>query len=172
MNDTDIRAVALGGVRRPDTGEWLVQRLAGDAGGHFHRFVGGGVHPGETSAAAVEREFREELDARVVAGGTLWTVENLFTYAGEAHHELAVVREAAFGDDSLYDRERFAGVDTGDVEYEAYWRSLADLRAAEAPFFPDGVGDLLAAASTAGSEPDPGEGADHLVSPDPAAECD
>lgn len=40
---TDDRLVVLGAVRRPDTGEYLVQRLSGDGStetGHFHQFVG------------------------------------------------------------------------------------------------------------------------------------
>lgn len=167
MSDTSIRGVVLGAVERPDTGAYLVQRLPGARDGlHFHRFVGGGIHPGEPSDAALEREFREELGVGVEAGPAVCTVENLFTHEGRSHHEFAVVREAGFADASLYDRERFSGVDTGGVEYEAYWRSLADIRAADAPFFPDGVADLLAAhADDDGTTS--GEGVGHFVSPDP-----
>ena len=166
-NDTAIRGVALGAVRHPDTGAYLVQRLPGTHDRlHFHRFVGGGINPGEPSGAALEREFREGLDADVEAGAAVCTVENLFTYRGVSHHEFAVIREARFADDSLYDRDRFVGVDTGDVEYEAYWRSLADLRAADTPFFPRGVADLIAPSEDAG-ETAPGEGVGHLLSPDP-----
>ncbi|MFB6126380.1 MAG: NUDIX domain-containing protein [Halolamina sp.] len=143
----NVRPQVLGALRRPDTGEYLVQRLSGNGAGHFHRFVGGGIHPGETSDAAIERELREELDAAVTAGAVLCTVENLFSYAGESSHELIVVRGIAFDDQGLYDRERFRGVDAGgDVQYEAYWRSLDALREADAPFYPDGIGNLLARA--------------------------
>ncbi|WP_435065188.1 NUDIX domain-containing protein [Halobaculum sp. EA56] len=153
----DIRGVALGALRRPDTGAYLVQRLPGTDDTHFHRFIGGGIEPGEPSDAALEREFREELGAAVDAGPVVCTVENLFEYEGGSHHEFAVVREATFADDSLYDRDRFRGVDgEGDdrFEYEAYWRTLDALRAADAPFFPGGVADALAA-----------EGPVHVVSP-------
>jgi len=143
----DIRGVALGALPRPDTDEYLVQRLAGTDDTHFHRFVGGGIHPGEASDAALEREFREELGVAVDVGPTVCTVENLFEWDGDARHELAVVREATLADDALYGRERFVGVeDDGDgepFEYEAYWRTLADLRAADAPFLPAGVADAL-----------------------------
>ncbi|QZY00479.1 NUDIX domain-containing protein [Halobaculum rubrum] len=166
---SDIRGVALGALRHPDSGAYLVQRLSGTDDTHFHRFIGGGIEPGESSDAALKREFREELGVDIDAGPAVCTVENLFEFGGESHHEFAVVREAAFVDGSLYDRDRFRGVDGhegagGDdgadhggenrIEYEAYWRSLADLRAADAPFFPAGVADALESA-----------GHVHLVSP-------
>ncbi|MFC6787219.1 NUDIX domain-containing protein [Halobaculum halobium] len=159
----DIRGVALGAIRHPATGEYLVQRLPGTDDTHFHRFIGGGIHVGEASDAALEREFREELGVAVEAGPAVCTVENLFEWGGDSHHEFAIVREATFADDSLYDRDRFTGVeddggdDGGDddrFEYEAYWRSLTALRAADAPFFPVGVADAVAV-----------DGHTHVVSP-------
>ncbi|WP_348612911.1 NUDIX domain-containing protein [Halobaculum rarum] len=161
---SDIRGVALGALRHPDTGAYLVQRLPGTRDGlHFHRFIGGGIEPGEPSDAALEREFREELGVDIEVGPAVCTVENRFEYDGESHHELAVVRKATFVDDSLYDRDRFRGVDGDDgnngggddrFEYEAYWRTLSDLRASDAPFFPAGVADAVES-----------EGHAHLVSP-------
>ncbi|MXR41913.1 NUDIX domain-containing protein [Halobaculum sp. WSA2] len=159
---SDIRGVALGAVRHPDSGAYLVQRLSGTDDTHFHRFIGGGIESGESSDAALEREFREELGVDIDAGSTVCTVENLFEFAGDSHHEFAVVREATFVDDSLYDRDSYRGVDgdggDGDeesrIEYEAYWRTLAELRAADAPFFPAGVADAVAS-----------DGHTHVVSP-------
>lgn len=158
----DIRAQVLGVLRRPDTGEYLVQRLPGD-GTEFHRFIGGGIHPGEPSSDAVEREFREELDVAVAAGPVSCTVENLFTYDGAPRHELVVVRDVELENQDLYDRDRFHGVDAGgDLEYEAYWRSLGALRAAEEPFYPEGIGQLLAKGD--------GEGVGHVLSPQAVSE--
>jgi len=122
---SDIRGVALSALRHPDTGASLVQRLPGTRDGlHFHRFIGGGIHAGEPSDAALEREFREELGVAIEAGPAVCTVENRF-------------------------------------EYEAYWRTLSDLRAADAPFFPAGVADALES-----------EGHVHLVSPPEADAAD
>lgn len=162
---SEIRGIALGAIERPDTGEYLVQRLSGTDTTHFHRFIGGGIEPGELSDVALTREFDEELGLAVDAGPVVCTVENLFEFGGESHHEFAVVREATFADGSLYDRETFSGVDNTDrdgerVEYEAYWRSLDALRAADAPFFPAGVADAVAA-----------DGHSHLVS-SPAADVE
>lgn len=139
---SDIRTTVLGVVRRD--GELLVQRLVDPAGGPFYRPIGGGVEFGETSAEALEREFREELDVAVTAGPPIGTVENRFTWDERAAHELVVLREAAFVDETLYDRERFHGQDAGGtVEYEATWRTLADLGAAGEPLYPEGLDDLL-----------------------------
>jgi len=176
---SNVRPQVLGLVRRSD-GDVLVQQLPGDDDGHFHRFVGGGIHPGERSADAVEREFREELDLAAAAGPTVCTLENLFTYGRAEHHELVVVRAVAFDDPAAYDRDRFHGVDGGGaVEYEAYWRSPAELRAADAPLYPAGIGDALApvldgenrSGTTTEFKADEGaavpEGVGHFVSPDP-----
>lgn len=175
---SNVRPQVLGLVQRSD-GDVLVQRLPADDGGSFHRFVGGGIHPGERSDDAVEREFREELDLSVTAGHVRCTLENLFSYDGTEHHELVVVLAVAFDDPAAYDRGRFHGVDGGGtVEYEAYWRSPAALRAAEEPLYPDGIGDALApvfegddAGDTGGPAPAADdttpEGVGHFVSPDP-----
>jgi ADP-ribose pyrophosphatase YjhB (NUDIX family) len=183
-DERDVRAQVLGALRRPDSGEWLVQWLpatdptAADVDGvadptdgrpGFHRFVGGGIRFGEGSDEAVEREFREELAVEVEAGPTLCTVENLFSYDGEPGHELVVVREVSFVHPGAYDRDRFSGVDAGGaVEYEAYWQSLAELRATEEPLYPEGIALLLSDAvggrGEAGSEGGAGgEGIGHLV---------
>ena len=109
-----IRANVLGALRRPDTHEFLVQRLP--LPGEpitARRFIGGGIEFGETSDDALEREFREELGVAVEAGPVVGTVENVYVWAGDPEHEFTVIREARFADRSLYDRETFRGVEDG-----------------------------------------------------------
>lgn len=50
---------------------------------------GGRCEIGESSAATLRREMREELRVTVTVGQLLWVVENFFTLAGIACHELA-----------------------------------------------------------------------------------
>lgn len=139
---SDIKTTVLGVVRREE--EYLVQRLTDPSGEEFHRFIGGGVEFGETSDEALEREFREELDLGIAAGPVVGTMENLFTWNNETQHEVVVLREAEFADESLYDRERFDGIDAGGtVEYEAEWHSLDELTAAQEPLYPEGIARLL-----------------------------
>jgi len=137
-----IRTTVLGVVRRDE--EYLVQRLPDANDDPFHRPIGGGVEFGESSGEALEREFREELDAVIAAGPTVGTVENRFTWGGERKHEVVILRTAAFEDDALYDRDQFAGTDDGGIGYEATWHTLAALRSAPEPLYPDGLGELLA----------------------------
>jgi ADP-ribose pyrophosphatase YjhB (NUDIX family) len=54
----------------------------------FWTFPGGRAELSEPLAAGVRREMREELGAEVTVERLLWVVENFFSYAGKAYHEL------------------------------------------------------------------------------------
>ena len=139
---SEIQTTVLGVVRR--RGEYLVQRLTDPSEGAFYRPIGGGIEFRETSEDALEREFREELGVSVSAGPVVGTMENLFTWDGEPEHELVVLRKAEFADESLYERDRFDGIDAGGtVEYEATWHTLDELAAATEPLYPAGLGAIL-----------------------------
>lgn len=68
----------------------LLHQLEGDS---FWALPGGRVEPGETAAAAITREFQEELGIPVQCGELLWVVENFFSYADKPHHELGLYFE-------------------------------------------------------------------------------
>lgn len=137
-------AKVLATLQRPDTDEFLVQRLDIAENEPFSRPIGGGVQRGETTAEALEREFREELDVAVEAGEICGTIENVFYWDGERESEIIVLREAAFTDPNLYERDHFDGIDAGGaVEYDASWRSLAELRADDDPLYPAGIDEIL-----------------------------
>jgi ADP-ribose pyrophosphatase YjhB (NUDIX family) len=150
-----IQTTVLGILERD--GEHLLQRLTDPGEGAFYRPIGGGIEFGETSAEALEREFREELDAAVSAGPTLGTIENRFTWDGEPDHELVVLRAAGFESGSLYERETFSGVDAGGaVEYDAGWFDLDAVQQAPEPLYPEGLVALLDG---------DGAGAGHIAEP-------
>lgn len=139
---SDIAVTVLGILQRDD--EYLLQRLTEPDGESFYRPIGGGVEFGERSADALEREFREELDCHITAGPTIGTLENRFEWVGEPAHELLIFRKAMFDDESLYDRERFDGIDAGGaVEYEATWKQLDELVAGSEPLYPPALPGLL-----------------------------
>jgi hypothetical protein len=72
------------------------------------------------------------------------TIENRFAWNGDPAHEIAILRAAEFVDETLYERDRFEGIDGGGaVEYEATWKSFEELRAAPEPLSPDGLWRLL-----------------------------
>lgn len=153
---SNVGITVLGILRRGD--ELLVQQLTDPAAETFHRPIGGGVEFGEPSDVALEREFLEELGVGIDAGPTVATMENRFSWDGEPAHELVIVREAEFVDESMYDRERFDGVDAGGtVEYEATWKALDALAAPPEPLYPEPLAAVLREES--------GEGTGHVTRP-------
>ncbi|MFC4408115.1 NUDIX hydrolase [Haloarchaeobius iranensis] len=150
-----IQTTVLGILERD--GEYLLQRLTDPGEGAFYRPIGGGIEFGEESGAALEREFREELDVEITAGPTLGTIENRFSWDGEPDHELVVLRAAEFADESLYERETFSGVDNGGaVEYDAGWFDLESVQDGPEPLYPEGLVTLLDG---------DGDGAGHVAEP-------
>lgn len=70
----------------------------------FYRCLGGGVKFGETSEAALVREFQEEIQAELTHLQYLGCLENIFTFNGELGHELMQVYQADFLDPAFYQR--------------------------------------------------------------------
>ncbi len=56
----------------------------------FWALPGGRVEMGEIASEALAREMQEELGVQIEVRRLLWIVENFFTYAGYACHELAL----------------------------------------------------------------------------------
>ncbi len=108
----------------------------------FFRPVGGGIEFGEYASDAVARETFEELGAAVRNVRYLFTLENLFEFNGERGHEIVLVHDGAFVDESLYAREVLYGRDTND-EFEAYWKSLNEIRRDTRPLYPYGLLERL-----------------------------
>ncbi|HIK44474.1 MAG TPA: NUDIX hydrolase [Leptolyngbyaceae cyanobacterium M65_K2018_010] len=108
----------------------------------FARPLGGGIDFGETSAAAVVREIREELGAAITAVRLLGIVESIFDYEGKPGHEIVFVYDGRFVDESLYGQEELAVVE-GKRQFTAVWRSRQDLRAGPYPLVPEQIWDLL-----------------------------
>jgi len=132
------------GVARRDGAVLLAELEDPTTGERFRRLPGGGVRFGESTEAAVVREFHEELAERVEPTGYLGTVENRFRWDGEAHHELAVVHGVRFHDAAVYDRETLHGVDAGgSVGYETTWVPEPALGDGPVPLFPLGCEAVL-----------------------------
>jgi ADP-ribose pyrophosphatase YjhB (NUDIX family) len=108
-----IRVLALAAVRRGD--ELLVEDGHDPVKDeHYLRLLGGGVDFGERGEDAVRRELHEEIGVELTDVRYLGAVENLFTFLGRPDHEICLLFAARFADDSLYEQDRFAGVDIVD----------------------------------------------------------
>lgn len=103
--------------------------------------VGGGVEFGELSKVAVVREVAEELSAEITDVELLGVLENLFTFDGEAGHEIVFVYDARFVDRSFYQRGTIGGIEGGNP-YTAHWINPA-FPANGWPLRPHGLADLI-----------------------------
>ena len=108
----------------------------------FCRPLGGGIEFGETSAQAVAREVREEINAEVANLKLIGTLENIFTYLGATGHEIVQVYDGEFVDESLYGLASIPGAESNGQAFQAIWREL-ECFSTELPLFPEGLLQLL-----------------------------
>jgi len=111
----------------------------------FYRPLGGGIEFGERAEDALRREVREEIGAEIESLQYLFTLENIFTFNGEAGHEIVMVFDARFADDGLYAQKSIKGTETDGNQqfpFEAMWMRVSDF-GPQAPLYPDGLLERL-----------------------------
>jgi len=113
------------------------------SGGRIFRPLGGGVEFGETAVAAVHRELREELGAELTNTELLGVLENVFTWEGRPHHEIAFIFGADLLDRSLYERDKLGKILDADEEVSWQPLSLFTQLSPPAPLLPPGLLGLL-----------------------------
>lgn len=134
-----IRPIALGVIRRQH--ELLVFEGRDDVKNEtYYRPLGGGVEFGEHSRDALEREFREELDADIEVGPLLGVLENVYTWRGNPGHEIAFLYEATFVDQSRYEHEEMKILDDPAT---ARWVAVDDFTRGSKILYPNGLTSLL-----------------------------
>lgn len=140
-----IRIVAVAVCRAGD--RILVERgYDGVRDQHLYRAIGGGVEFGERAAAAVVREWREELGLTLEAPALLGVLEHLFTFEGRAGHEVVFVFAAQVSNPRAHERDEFEAMDTDGARHVAVWMPLDALRTGSTPLYPAGVLELLSPA--------------------------
>ncbi|MGI8935232.1 MAG: NUDIX hydrolase [Phormidesmis sp.] len=87
----------------------------------FYRFLGGGIDFGETSQAALEREFVEEIQAELTDIEYLTCLDNIFTINGKAKHEFIQLFRCRFVDPAFYQLEETFELIEGDRTEKAFW---------------------------------------------------
>jgi 8-oxo-dGTP pyrophosphatase MutT (NUDIX family) len=137
-----IRALAVGIARRGD--QLLVMRVLDDAGAlKGVRPLGGTIEFRETAAAALAREFREELGCAIAIEGPAQVLENLYEHHGAPGHEIVFAFAIRLLDPAFYARDRFTIDEGNGMVLDAEWFPLARIRTGEVKLFPDGLAALL-----------------------------
>ncbi|NEQ41744.1 MAG: NUDIX domain-containing protein, partial [Okeania sp. SIO3I5] len=92
-----IRVLALGLIRDGDR-LFISQGYDSIKQETFYRVLGGGVNLGEYSRDALQREFKEEIEAELTNIKYLGCMENIFMFNGEERHELIQLYKCDFAD--------------------------------------------------------------------------
>ncbi len=104
----------------------------------FYRPLGGGIEFGERGCDALVREMREEAGLQIVNVQYLGAVENIFTYLGEMGHEIVMLYEAEFADQSVYSRDVIECCEANDEPFIGVWKRLDEFGSGAPPLYPDG----------------------------------
>lgn len=104
------------------------------------RPLGGTVAFGETAAAAVVREFHEELGIRVEVAGAPFFMENIYAHEGIPGHEITAIFDVTFPPDAYAGKTRITFTEDSGVRCHAAWFALGALGLAGQPeLYPKGL---------------------------------
>ena len=136
-----IRVLALGLIKK-DNRVFISQGYDPVKQKTFYRAMGGGVDFGETSLEALEREFQEEIQAKLTNISYLGCLENLFTFNGKQGHELLQVYQCDFVDAKFYELESLVFAE-GKRQKTALWVDIALFKSGELLLVPEPFLELL-----------------------------
>lgn len=102
----------------------------------FYRAMGGGVDFGETSLAALQREFQEEIQAELTNIKYLGCTENLFTFNGKQGHEVLFIYQCDFVDPKLYQLSELTFAE-GQRKKRALWVEIERFKSQELKLVPE-----------------------------------
>ncbi|MCC5599929.1 NUDIX hydrolase [Nostoc favosum] len=132
----EIRVIALGLIR---DGERIFLSEGYDPVKQetFYRALGGGVEFGETSRAALEREFQEEIQADLTNIKYLGCIENLFTFSGRQGHEIIQLYQCDFVDSKFYQLESLVFSESQTHKHRALWIDISRLKSGALRLVPE-----------------------------------
>lgn len=105
----------------------------------FYRVLGGGINFGETSEAALKREFKEETGSDLGNVEFLSVFENIFVYDDLKMHEIIFLYKA-----KLKDKDKIGkNFDILDRHHQrqAQWIDKEELK--KANFYPEGIAEYI-----------------------------
>ncbi|MEA5581511.1 NUDIX hydrolase [Nodularia harveyana UHCC-0300] len=103
----------------------------------YYRALGGGVDFGETSQAALQREFQEEIQAELTNIKYLGSIENIFTFNGQQGHEIIQTYECDFVDSKFYELESLIFSESKKHQHKAIWLDIADFKSGKLKLVPE-----------------------------------
>lgn len=109
----------------------------------FYTPLGGGIEHGEKSKDTVIREFDEETGLRIKNPKFLGIIENIFEWEGKPDHEIVLVYEADFADQSCYKNKKVVRYDDYNREKVALWMPIQSFLNKENILYPNGLTELL-----------------------------
>ena len=140
-----IRPVALALIHKD--GKILVEQgRDGVKQETFFRLLGGTIEFGEPGAEAVRRELCEELGVECEVKRLVATFDNIFTFAGEACHEILLVYECSVGDERIHSETEWEAEESrpkGTVTHKLSWRDPEAFRSGRETFYPEALPALL-----------------------------
>lgn len=110
------------------------------------RPLGGTIEFGEPWRDALQREFLEELGARLTLLENYFVLENLYEHHGVQGHEIVFLCHAHFADNSFYRRDSMAFEESDETDGLAKWVSLAEIEAKGLDLYPGGLREKLSIA--------------------------
>ena len=110
----------------------------------FYRPLGGGIEFGEHSIETIQRELMEEIGAEAKDLVYLGTLENIFSFNGEAGHEIVQVYDGALKESRLYEQAVISGHEADvNLSMKVIWKSLDEFGPGKSILYPEGLLELL-----------------------------
>lgn len=133
----EIRVLALGIIRDRDR-VFLSEVYDPGKQQAFYRAMGGGVEFGETSLDALQREFDEEIQAKLTNIRYLGCFESLFTYNNKPGHEILFIYQCDFVDPKFYQIEQL-DFKEGKRKKTAVWVEINRFQSGQLKLVPEEV---------------------------------